>query len=86
MLPIIGELKCCGNVLDGAESIDYIGQLASEQKCIEAFVDGMGSVYSTLFIELLLLHELHESYVSRTYENHFDFGILFVGVEYALNI
>ncbi|KAM3244362.1 hypothetical protein ACQJBY_055975 [Aegilops geniculata] len=39
LLPIIGELKCCGNVLDGAESIDYIGQLASEQKCIEAFVD-----------------------------------------------
>ncbi|VAI61758.1 unnamed protein product [Triticum turgidum subsp. durum] len=76
LLPIIGELKCCGNVLDGAESIDYIGQLASEQKCIEAFVDGMGSAYSTLFIELLLLHE---SYVSRTYEHHFDFGILFVG-------
>ncbi|KAI4982503.1 hypothetical protein ZWY2020_022995 [Hordeum vulgare] len=39
LLPIIGELKCCGNVLDGAESVDHIGQLASEQKCIEAFID-----------------------------------------------
>ncbi|CAM0943633.1 unnamed protein product [Alopecurus aequalis] len=39
LLPIIGELKCCGNVLDGAESTDHIGQLASEQKCIDAVID-----------------------------------------------
>ncbi|KQK02062.1 protein TONSOKU isoform X2 [Brachypodium distachyon] len=39
LLPIIGELKCCGNVLDGAESTDHISQLASEQKCIEAVID-----------------------------------------------
>ncbi|KAM0896424.1 hypothetical protein ACQ4PT_023195 [Festuca glaucescens] len=39
LFPIIGELKCCGNVLDGAESTDYIGHLASEQKCIDAVID-----------------------------------------------
>lgn len=39
MLPIIGEVKCCGNVLDGAESTDHIGQLGSEQKCIDAVID-----------------------------------------------
>uniref|UniRef100_A0ACD5YV70 Uncharacterized protein n=1 Tax=Avena sativa TaxID=4498 RepID=A0ACD5YV70_AVESA len=39
LFPIIGELKCCGNVLDGAESTDYIGQLASEEKCIDAVIE-----------------------------------------------
>ncbi|KAK1620651.1 hypothetical protein QYE76_026168 [Lolium multiflorum] len=39
LFPIIGELKCCGNVLDGAESTNYIGQLASEEKCIDVVID-----------------------------------------------
>ena len=49
LLPIIGELKCCGDLLDGAESTDHIGQLASEQKCIDAVIDGTGVLHSTLF-------------------------------------
>jgi hypothetical protein len=49
LFPIIGELKCCGNVLDGAESTNYIGQLASEEKCIDVVIDGTGVLYSTLF-------------------------------------
>ncbi|KAL6911597.1 hypothetical protein ACP4OV_000402 [Aristida adscensionis] len=38
LLPVIGELKYCGKALDDA-SIDYFDQLASEQKCIDAFID-----------------------------------------------
>ncbi|KAF2947279.1 protein TONSOKU [Oryza sativa Japonica Group] len=39
LLPIIGELKCCGKVLDDTDSRDYIDQLASEQKCIDVVID-----------------------------------------------
>uniref|UniRef100_A0A0D9VLW1 Protein TONSOKU n=1 Tax=Leersia perrieri TaxID=77586 RepID=A0A0D9VLW1_9ORYZ len=39
LLPIIGELKYCGKVLDDTDSRDYIDQLASEQKCIDAVID-----------------------------------------------
>ncbi|XP_040376586.1 protein TONSOKU [Oryza brachyantha] len=39
LLPIIGELKYCGKVLDDTASRDYIDQLASEQKCIDVIID-----------------------------------------------
>uniref|UniRef100_A0A0E0K609 Protein TONSOKU n=1 Tax=Oryza punctata TaxID=4537 RepID=A0A0E0K609_ORYPU len=39
LLPIIGELKCCGKVLDDTDSRDYIDQFASEQKCIDVVID-----------------------------------------------
>jgi hypothetical protein len=81
LFPIIGELKCCGNALDGAQSTDYIGQLASEQKCIDAVIDGKDALYSTLFANC------YSGMSSRSLghlRNHV--GAIFVGVEYALNI
>ncbi|XP_062220506.1 protein TONSOKU-like [Phragmites australis] len=39
LLPIIGELKYCGKALDDATSIDYVDQLASEQKCVDVVID-----------------------------------------------
>ncbi|KAF0931168.1 hypothetical protein E2562_002524 [Oryza meyeriana var. granulata] len=39
LLPIIGELKYCGKVLDDADPRDYIDQLTSEQKCIDVVID-----------------------------------------------
>jgi hypothetical protein len=81
LFPIIGELKCCGNILDGAESTDHIGQLASEQKCIDAVIHGMGALYSTLFTDC------YSGMSSRSLghlRNHVD--AVFVGVEHASNI
>ncbi|KAL6635242.1 hypothetical protein ACP70R_027913 [Stipagrostis hirtigluma subsp. patula] len=39
LLPVIGELKYCGKVLDDAALVDYFDQLASEQKCIDVVID-----------------------------------------------
>ncbi|CAD6249212.1 unnamed protein product [Miscanthus lutarioriparius] len=39
LLPIIGELKFCGKVLEDAASIYYDDQLASEQKCVDVVID-----------------------------------------------
>ncbi|CAL5019911.1 unnamed protein product [Urochloa decumbens] len=39
LLPVIGELKCCGKVLDDAAPIYYNDQLASEQKCVDVVID-----------------------------------------------
>ncbi|GJM87059.1 hypothetical protein PR202_ga02977 [Eleusine coracana subsp. coracana] len=39
LLPVIGELRYCGEVLDDAPpSIDYVDQLASEQKCVDVVI------------------------------------------------
>ncbi|KAL5213496.1 hypothetical protein ABZP36_024343 [Zizania latifolia] len=39
LLPVIGELRYCGKVLDGSNSRDHIDQLASEQNCIDVAID-----------------------------------------------
>ncbi|CAO2047258.1 unnamed protein product [Urochloa humidicola] len=39
LLPVIGELKCCGKVLDDAAPIHYNDQLASEQKYVDVVID-----------------------------------------------
>lgn len=41
LLPIIGELKFRGKVLEDVVSIYYDDQLASEQKCVDVVIDGM---------------------------------------------
>ncbi|GJM87258.1 hypothetical protein PR202_ga03195 [Eleusine coracana subsp. coracana] len=39
LLPVIGELRYCGEVLDDAPpSIDYVDQLASEKKCVDVVI------------------------------------------------
>lgn len=41
LLPIIGELKFCGKVLEDVASIYYDDKLTSEQKCVDVVIDGM---------------------------------------------
>lgn len=53
LLPVIGELKYCGKVLDDAAPIYYDGQLTSEQKCVDVVIDGMCINY--LLIEWIAL-------------------------------
>nr|BAD19291.1 putative BRUSHY1 [Oryza sativa Japonica Group]BAD19549.1 putative BRUSHY1 [Oryza sativa Japonica Group] len=56
LLPIIGELKCCGKVLDDTDSRDYIDQLASEQKSIDVVID---------VIPHLIYHVYNEDWVPK---------------------
>lgn len=60
LLPIIGELKFCGKVLEDAASIYYDDQLASEQKCVDVVIDGM-HVHCLYRMECLVLN-----YIPRT--------------------
>nr|CAB3451284.1 unnamed protein product [Digitaria exilis] len=39
LLPVIGEIKYCGKVLDDAAPIYYDDQLSSEQKCVDVLID-----------------------------------------------
>ncbi|PAN08597.1 hypothetical protein PAHAL_1G423100 [Panicum hallii] len=39
LLPVIGELKYCGKVLDDTAPIYYDDQLGSEQKCVDVIID-----------------------------------------------
>lgn len=77
LLPIIGELKFCGKVLEDAGSIYYDDQLASEQKCVDVVIDGMHVHY--LFIEWIAsFSTIFLGYYScmdtRTHEDHLAFG------------
>ncbi|KAJ1698650.1 hypothetical protein LUZ63_007162 [Rhynchospora breviuscula] len=40
LLPVIGQLKCCGKELEPYQSIEDVKSFISEQKCIELFVTG----------------------------------------------
>ena len=60
LLPIIGELKFCGKVLEDSASIYYDDQLASEQKCVDVVIDGM-HVHCLYRMECLVLN-----YILRT--------------------
>jgi hypothetical protein len=54
-LPVIGEFKYCGKVLDDA-AIYYDDQLTSEQKCVDVVIDGMCVDYLlTEWIALFLI-------------------------------
>jgi len=72
LLPIIGELKFCGKVLEDAASIYYDDQLISEQKCVDVVIDGM-HVHCLYRMECLVLNYILRTTTlcmdTRTHEN-----------------
>jgi len=47
-LPVIGELKYCGKILDDTAPLYYDDQLGSEQKCVDIIIAGMHLNYLSI--------------------------------------
>ena len=48
LLPVIGELKYCGKILDDTAPLYYDDQLGSEQKCVDIIIAGMHLNYLSI--------------------------------------